>query len=107
MRYRVIVADSATHDIDAIHVFISQNTGTEAADRVVDELEKRIQSLSAMPGRGNVPKELAATGRQDYRELHYKPYRIFYRISKGEVEVTAVPDGRRDMSTLLRQRLAR
>ncbi len=46
-------------------------------------------------------------GRGDYRELHFKPYRIFYRVLISVVEVTAVLDGRRDMATLLQQRLTR
>ncbi|MEJ0026987.1 MAG: type II toxin-antitoxin system RelE/ParE family toxin [Rhizomicrobium sp.] len=107
MAFRVIVAASAVHDIDDIHVFISQNTGAIAADRVIDALEKRIATLAVLPRRGNVPKELAATGRKDFRELHFKPYRIFYKVSVSVVEVVAVLDGRRDMSTLLRQRLTR
>lgn len=34
-----------------------------------------------MPERGNIPKELANLEITDYREMHYNPYRIIYRIT--------------------------
>lgn len=97
----------AQRDIEEIHRYILDHSGPNSADRVVDEIEGRIATLTTTPERGNVPKELQAVGRADYRELHYKPYRIFYRVTKPLVEVMAVLDGRRDMNTLLRQRLTR
>src|SRR5690242_19134265 len=107
MPFRVIIADSAERDMDDIHAYIAQNTSVVAADRVLNEFIARIPSLETMPRRGNIPKELAATGRNDYRELHFKPYRMFYRIVGSQVHVTAVVDGRRDMKTLMRLRLRR
>lgn len=107
MTYRVILTPGAIGDIESIYLFIAQNAGPMTADDVLRGLEKQIDRLSTVPERGNVPKELSAMGRADFRELHFKPYRVFYRVSKSTVEVMAVMDGRRDMSTLLRQRLTR
>jgi toxin ParE1/3/4 len=104
---RTVVVPAAILDIEDIHRFIADNSGLMTANAVVDELEGRIAGLATAPERGNIPKELAAMGRADYRELHFKPYRIFYKVSKSLVVVMAVLDGRRDMNTLLRQRLTR
>jgi toxin ParE1/3/4 len=105
--FRIIILPSALYDIDEIHAFIARKTGPFAADGVVDGIEALIAGLVTFPGRGNIPKELSALGRSDYRELHFKPYRIFYRVSGSIVEGMAVLDGRRDMNTLLQQRLTR
>jgi toxin ParE1/3/4 len=107
MARQLIVAPSAIGDMEAIYLYIARNAGQLTADSVQDGLEKRIAGLVIAPERGNIPKELLAMGRADYRELHFKPYRIFYKLSKAVIEVTAVLDGRRDMNTLLRQRLTR
>ena len=107
MAFHVVVTDGAQRDIDDIYRFIEANTGPIAAEKVLGELERRVASLVTLPERGNVPKELQVLGRTDYRELHYKPYRIFYRLRQSQVFVVAVLDGRRDMNLLLRQRLIR
>jgi len=57
--------------------------------------------------RENFPPELERIGVYDYREVFFKPYRIIYQISGSEVYVHCVLDGRRDMQTLLQQRLLR
>ena len=103
----LIVAPSAIGDMEAIYLYIARNAGQLTADSVQDGLEKRIAGLVIAPERGNIPKELLAMGSADYRELHFKPYRIFYRVSDSRVEVVAILDGRRDMTMLLQQRLTR
>lgn len=107
MSFKIVILPSAFSDIDGIHAYIAQNTGPLTADGVVDGIEALIVSLVDLPERGNIPKELAAMGRADCRELHFKPYRIFYRVLKSVVEVMAMLDGRRDMATLLQHRLTR
>ena len=46
-------------------------------------------------------------GITDYREAHFKPYRIIYRVMGQQVIVYCVLDGRRDMQSLLLRRLMR
>ncbi len=59
------------------------------------------------PERGNTPKELRDLGITEYREVHYKPYRVIYRIFGEKAVVYCVIDGRRDMESLLKRRLIR
>lgn len=61
--------------------------------------------LSENPQRGAYPKELYAIGLRKYREVFFKPYRIIYRIMAKRVTVFVIPEGRRDMQTLLQRRL--
>ena len=75
-----------------------------SADRVLDAM---CAGLVDMPQRGNIPKELVSLGITDYREAHYKPYSIIYRIIRDDVVVYCVVDGRREMQAFLERRLLR
>jgi len=107
MRFAVLLTSGAERDIDSIYDYISENDSVARADHVMAALEKVWTGLTTSPARGNYPKELVALGVTDYREVHFKPYRIIYRISGRKVLVYCVLDGRRDMDSLLRQRLLR
>lgn len=102
----VTVLPGARADIEAIYRYIAESSGLTNAERILVALEAKCESLSAFAERGNVPKELLKSERKGYRELHYKPYRIFYRIDEDRVYVYCISDGRRDMPTLLRRRLS-
>ena len=57
--------------------------------------------------RGHPPPELERIGMLDFKEIHYKPYRIIYEIYKSEVFVHCILDGRRDLQELLHKRVLR
>ena len=107
MAYRIEFSDSAKSDLLDITRHIKKKSGAAIARKILSELTKRVDLLRELPERGNIPKELAETGQTSFRELHYKPYRIFYSIGDETVTVLLVTDGRRDMQTLLRQRLVK
>lgn len=50
-------------------------------------------------------KELAHLGMREFREVFFKPYVIIFRVQASAVYIYLVADGRRDMQTLLAQRL--
>ena len=77
------------------------------AHRVLDGLADVLDTLSRFPERGSWPKELLGLGIREYRQIFFKPYRIIYRVVGQQVIVYVVADGRRDMQTLLAQRLLR
>ncbi len=101
------MSEDAEYDIEDIYRYIAEHNGLDKAGRVVTGLEKTCRSLSKFPGRGNVPKELRALAITDYREVHFKPYRIVYRTLGARVVIYCVFDGRRDMQSLLLRRLTR
>jgi toxin ParE1/3/4 len=107
VNYSVFLIESAKRDIDEIVSYIAEQSGSDAALRIVTGLEQCWRNLSTLPHRGNVPKELVTIGRTDYRQLHYKPWRIIYRVEGRRVIVYAVADGRRNMEDFLRRRLSR
>jgi toxin ParE1/3/4 len=107
MRVEVILSADAERDIDDIVRYIAEHDGIAHAAHVLAGIERACLALAELPHRGNIPKELVALGIRDYREVHFKPYRIIYRVLPGRVVVYCVLDGRRDMQSLLQIRLLR
>lgn len=105
MTYAVFLTNAASEDLQDLYDFLVENEVDGRADKVLDKIEELIQSLSSHPDRGNHPKELLALGIREYRELHFKPYRILYRVIEKKVYVYLIADGRRDLQTLLQRRL--
>jgi toxin ParE1/3/4 len=105
--YEVLLADDAQNDLLEIYRYVAFNDSLEKADQLLDKLEELVQALDSLPTRGHLPPELARIGVTDYREVHFKPYRVIYRIEGQRVFVYCVLDGRRDLQSLLEQRLLR
>jgi len=104
-KFEVFIAENAEKDLDAIYDFIALADGAEQAAHIQDKLIDEILTLEKLPARGKCPPEMLNLGITDYREIQCPPWRIFYYINQGRVDVVAVLDGRRDVSVLLQQRL--
>lgn len=107
MIHPVFLLADAKLDIREIHAFITAHEGAARAGRTLDGLEALCHGLAELPERGNIPKEMAWLGVSEYRELRLDPYRLVYRVMDAKVLVYCVLDGRRDMRTLLHERLLR
>lgn len=105
MNPRVQLTDDAVRDLDDIHAYVSALDGVARADRLVDAISAVLAKLSTSPQRGEYPKELAALGMRDFRQVHHKPYRMIYQVRQDVVTVLLIADGRRDMQQLLQRRL--
>ena len=107
MKYKVYLVEDAELDILEIYSYVAENDSVEAADRLLDNIEKTIMKLESLPERGHFPPELERIGVLEYREIFYRPYRIIYHIIKSEVYVHCVLDGRRDLQDILQRRVLR
>jgi len=106
MQFDVLLTEHAERDLGEIYDYIAAFDAPSNAARVLDRIEKALQSLSTFPERGSHPKELLALGIREYRQTFSKPYRlIIYRIVESRVYVYLIVDGRRDMQALLARRL--
>lgn len=83
------------------------NDCQEEADKLFDNIKKKILTLKDFPERGHIPPELELFQMKEFLEIHYKPYRIIYQIIEKKVFVHCILDGRRDMQSLLQERLLR
>jgi addiction module toxin, RelE/StbE family len=104
-RYTVALTEQALLDLDDIARYIALHDLPEKAEQVAQRIEEAFASLTNLPNRGAHPRELLAMGNRSFREIHFKPYRIVYRVYEREVVVFVVADGRRDMRALLARRL--
>ena len=104
--FRVLWTDVARLDLQRIVAFIAEENPAEAL-AVLKRVEHRCQALVAFPERGRIVPELRAVDVRVYRELVEGPWRIVYRFDADRVYVTAVLDARRDLSSLLLERLVR
>ena len=105
MKLKVLLTEDAESDLESIFNFITEHDSADKALHVLDQIEQSVSNLAESPDRGSYPKELAALGIHDYREIFFKPYRIIYRMSGRFVYIFLIADGRRDMQTLLQRRL--
>jgi addiction module RelE/StbE family toxin len=103
---RVLWTRTARRDLDAIVAYIATDS-IENALSVLDRLQERAESLTTAAERGRLVPELRSIDVHQYREIVERPWRIVYRIEPDSVMVLAVLDGRRDLESLLLDRLVR
>ena len=107
MKYEVFVTQDAEDDIFAIYNYILENDGENNANYVFLKLKETCHSLISLPDRGHTPPELERISVFNYRETHFKPYRIIYQMIDNKVYIHCVFDGRRDLQEVLENRLFR
>jgi len=106
-KYDVIFDQDAEEDLFDIYTYVAMNDSVERADRLLRALRQTCQTVRRPPLRGNIPTELFQIGVVEFRELHHKPYRVIYSLESTTVYVHCVLDGRRDIQTILQERLLR
>lgn len=106
-KYDVLLDTDAEDDLSDIYRYVALNDSIVQADRLFEDIRRTCYSLRISPLRGNVPPELREIGVSEFREIRSKPYRIIYSIKQRTVTVHCILDGRRDMETLLQERLLR
>jgi toxin ParE1/3/4 len=105
MKYRVYIIADTEEDIFGIYKYVATNDSVQKADLLLRNIEEKINGLADLANRGHIPPE--HVGVYEYREIHFKPYRIIYQILESDVYVHCVLDSRRDLDDLLRERLLR
>jgi toxin ParE1/3/4 len=105
MTFAVLLTADAARDLEELYEYIARHDSPARAQHVLRRIEKAFADLTELPERGVIPRELAAVGMADYREVFFKPYRVVYGVSGKSVIVYLIADGRRDMRTLLQRRL--
>jgi plasmid stabilization system protein ParE len=105
---RIVLADEAEGDLQAIYNqrFAQRGAeGADGADALLESLVASMESLTDFPLRGPIPPELEAIGIADWRQLSVAPYRIIYTVAADQVTIAIIADGRRDFASLLERRL--
>ena len=103
----MIIVDEAEQDLAQIVQYIAHRDSEDRANQVLARLLEVCESLSQNPERGHFLHELLPLGMKDFREIHFKPYRVIYETVQRQVLVQLIVDGRRSLQSLLEQRLLR
>ncbi len=106
-KYSVYIITDAEEDLSEIYNYVSNFDSITKAKNLLAKLEETCKKLSTFPNRGHIPPELERIGIFDYKEIHYKPYRIIYQILGTKIYIHCILDGRRDLPQLLQERLIR
>jgi toxin ParE1/3/4 len=104
-RFGVELTQGAEDDLESIFDYLAENHSVEQATELLDSVLSKIQTLERYPQRGSIPKELETLGIREFRQVLMRPYRLIYRVMEDKVFIMIIADGRRDMQTLLEQRL--
>jgi len=107
MTLGVVLSEPALADLLDINDYYLVEVSDRVASNIIDSLETAINNLADFPDKGSIPKELLSLGIRQYRQVVEKPYRIIYETLADKIVVHAILDGRRDMQTLLMQRILR
>lgn len=89
-KYEVKLYARAYRDMEDIYAYIANNLyDPNAAQNIIDEIEKAVFSLELMPERGAVRRSGIYANR-DYRQLFVGNYIIVYRVKKEAKQVHIV-----------------
>lgn len=107
MKFSVVFIQEAEDDLFDIYRYILNNGSAAQAEYVLLKLQESCVILDERPERGHIPPELERIGIVEFKEIHFKPYRIIYEIEKRTVFIHCVLDGQRDIQDFLERRLLR
>jgi len=93
---KLVWADSAISDLEAIRAYIARDSAFYAS-RFVGRLVKAATILEDYPELGAVVAELPG---RDIRELVFHNYRVLYRLGGNRVSIVAVVHAGRDLRLL-------
>ena len=89
---KVLWAEPALSDLDAIHAYISRDS-IIYADAVILEILESVDRLLKFPDSGRIVPEL---GDQETREIIVGNYRVMYDVGQQEIEIVTLLHGARD-----------
>ena len=93
-RYRL--SEAATADLEAIWLYVAEQGGVDAADRLIDAIIAGMRLLADHPGMGRARGDLAP-GLRGFPTPDYLDYLIFYRRVRGSIDIVRVLHGRQDL----------
>ena len=105
-KFKVYWSKSAEIDLQEIFDYISSDR-PGAARALHIRIREAAAKLERNPDRCRKLPELEELGMMAYRELLAKPYRIIFKMAGDQVYVIAIIDARRDLETVLFQRILR
>ena len=107
MSYKVVILASAERDMKNIRSYIVKNFSLATWQDTYSKLKEAIRNLKDFPFSGSIPDELERLNLTQYRQIISGMNRVIYEVRQEIIYIHIVSDTRKDMRTLLTQRLLR
>ena len=104
---KVVILDSAEQDLKDLRSYVVKNFSQATWLKTYNKLKESIRNLAAFPLLGAVPPELESLNMNQYRQIISGMNRVIYEPRADAVYIYMIVDTRRDLETLLMQRLMR
>lgn len=107
MSLKVVILESAEHDLKELRAYIVKNFSLEIWQNTYDNLKASIHNLQELPQVGSIPDEIEKLNLSQYRQILSGMNRIIYEVRQETIYIHIIVDARRDMKSLLTRRLLR
>jgi toxin ParE1/3/4 len=104
---KVVILDSAEQDLKDLRSYVVKNFSQTTWLKTYSKLKESIRNLATFPLMGAVPPELETLSLNQYRQVISGMNRVIYEPRADAVYIYMIVDTRRDLETLLMQRLMR
>ncbi|QDQ27458.1 type II toxin-antitoxin system RelE/ParE family toxin [Chitinimonas arctica] len=107
MAFRVVLLAAAEQDLRKLKNYLVKNFGRHAWEASYGKIKDATNSLKAFPLKGAIPDELERLNLMQYRQLIAGMNRIIYEIDKETIFIHLICDTRKDLKSLLLERILR
>lgn len=107
MSLKVVILESAEHDLKELRAYIVKNFSLEIWQNTYDNLKAYVRNLQEFPQVGSIPDEIEKLNLSQYRQILSGMNRIIYEVRQETIYIHIIVDARRDMKSLLTRRLLR
>ncbi len=107
MSYTIVILASAEQDMNELKSYIAKNFSPSTWQDTYGKLKTAIRNLKDFPFAGAIPEELERLNLTQYRQIISGMNRVIYEVRQEVIYIHIVSDTRKDMETLLTQRLLR
>jgi toxin ParE1/3/4 len=104
---KVVILDSAEQDLKELRRYVVKNFSQTTWLKTYSKLKESIRNLATFPLLGAVPPELESLNMNQYRQIISGMNRVIYEPRADAVYIYMIVDTRRNLETLLMQRLMR
>ncbi len=90
---KIRIASAARADIDAIWLYVAQNSGADVATALLEAFAEKFSLFAQFP---RIGRPLGAGQTHDVRTFAIDRYMIFYRPADGDIRILRVVHTSRD-----------
>jgi toxin ParE1/3/4 len=107
MSLSVVLLKSAEQDIKALKTYVVKSFGKTVWQASYQKLKDSTIIIKTFPYSGNIPEELEKLHLTQYRQVISGMNRIIYEVRQEVIYIHIICDTRKDMNSLVTQRLLR